>query len=92
MRDFGRWFYYTMVTKSLGCEATWVQTSLVTKAPDALFVQPIGAHDFTIYLFDTHTSFNATLMGSLREKGGQHPILEVYYFHIRLNVCEPFSV
>ena len=22
------------------------------------------------------------LMGSLREKEGQHPILEVYYFHI----------
>ena len=26
---------------------------------------------------------NSPLMGSLREKGGQHPILEVYYFHIR---------
>ena len=25
---------------------------------------------------------NSPLMGSLREKGGQHPILEVYYFHI----------
>ena len=25
---------------------------------------------------------NSSLMGSLREKGGQHPILEVYYFHI----------
>ena len=24
---------------------------------------------------------NSPLMGSLREKGGQHPILEVYYFH-----------
>ena len=24
-----------------------------------------------------------------REKGGQHPILEVYYFHISLYVCEP---
>ena len=23
------------------------------------------------------------LMGSLREKEGQHPVLEVYYFHIR---------
>ena len=22
------------------------------------------------------------LMGSLREKEGQHPVLEVYYFHI----------
>ena len=27
-----------------------------------LFVQPIAVHDFTIYLFDTHTSF----MGSIR--------------------------
>ena len=28
---------------------------------------------------------NSPLMGSLREKGGQHPILEVYYyFHISL--------
>ena len=53
-----------MVTKSLGCEATWVRTSLVTKAPDALFVQPIAAHDFTIYLFDTHTSFYATFKES----------------------------
>ena len=25
-----------------------------------LFVQPIAAHDFTIYLFDTHTSCYAT--------------------------------
>ena len=25
---------------------------------------------------------SSPLMGSLREKGGQHPILEVYYFHI----------
>ena len=25
---------------------------------------------------------NSSLMGSLREKGGQHPILDVYYFHI----------
>ena len=25
---------------------------------------------------------DSPLMGSLREKGGQHPILEVYYFHI----------
>ena len=25
---------------------------------------------------------NSPLMVSLREKGGQHPILEVYYFHI----------
>ena len=25
---------------------------------------------------------NSPLMGSLREKGGQQPILEVYYFHI----------
>ena len=25
---------------------------------------------------------NSPLMGSLREKGGQHPILEAYYFHI----------
>ena len=25
---------------------------------------------------------NSPLMGSLREKGGQHPILEEYYFHI----------
>ena len=25
---------------------------------------------------------NSPLMGSLGEKGGQHPILEVYYFHI----------
>ena len=25
---------------------------------------------------------NSPLMGSLREKGGQHPLLEVYYFHI----------
>ena len=33
---------------------------------------------------------NSPLVGSLREKGGhvQHPILEVYYFHIRLYVCE----
>ena len=32
---------------------------------------------------------NSPLMGSLREKGGQHPILEVYYFHISLFVCGP---
>ena len=32
---------------------------------------------------------NSPLMGSLREKGGQHPILEVYYFHISQCVCEP---
>ena len=32
---------------------------------------------------------NSPLMGSLREKGGQHPILEVYYFHISQYVCEP---
>ena len=25
---------------------------------------------------------NSPLMGSLREKGGQHLIFEVYYFHI----------
>ena len=25
---------------------------------------------------------NSPLMGSLREKVGQHPILEVHYFHI----------
>ena len=25
---------------------------------------------------------NSPLMGLLREKGGQHPILKVYYFHI----------
>ena len=25
---------------------------------------------------------NSPLMGSLREKGGQHPTLEVYYIHI----------
>ena len=25
---------------------------------------------------------NSPLVGSLRDKGGQHPILEVYYFHI----------
>ena len=34
---------------------------------------------------------NSPLMGSLREKRGQHPILEVYCFHIsyriRLNKC-----
>ena len=29
------------------------------------------------------------LMRSLREKGGQHPILEVYYSHISWYVCEP---
>ena len=29
-----------------------------------LFVQPIAAHDFTIYLFDTHTSCYATYEGS----------------------------
>ena len=108
--------------------------------PPCLFVQPIAAQEFTIYLFDTHTSFYATFKeswcvehyslwytaqsygtwsglppiesqliaveehccyqgllgagwgwwqyakfsphGSLRETGGQHPILEVYYFHI----------
>ena len=30
MRDFGRWFYYAMLTKSLGCEGTWVRIRLVT--------------------------------------------------------------
>ena len=29
------------------------------------------------------------LIGSLREKEGQHPVLEVYYFHISWFVCEP---
>ena len=29
--------------------------------PPCLFVQPIAAHDFTIYLFDTHTNFYATI-------------------------------
>ena len=32
--------------------------------PPCLFVQPIAAHDFTIYLFDTHTSFYATFQES----------------------------
>ena len=26
---------------------------------------------------------NSPLMGSLRGKGGQHPIFKVYYFHIK---------
>ena len=30
VRDFGRWFYYAMVMKYFGCEATWVRISLVT--------------------------------------------------------------
>ena len=32
------------------------------------------------------------LMGSLREKEGQHPVLEVYYFHISWYVCEPLGM
>ena len=32
--------------------------------PPCLFVQPIAAHDFTIYLFDTHTSCYATFKES----------------------------
>ena len=31
------------------------------------------------------------LIGSLREKEGQHPVLEVYYFHISCYVCEPLG-
>ena len=37
---------------------------------------------------DYDNTKNSPLMGSLREKGGPHPILEVYYFHISLYVCE----
>ena len=29
--------------------------------------------------------------GSLREKEWQHPVLEVYYFHISRYVCEPLG-
>ena len=31
------------------------------------------------------------LMGSLRKKEWQHPVLEVYYFHISQYVCEPLG-
>ena len=50
--------------------------------------QPIGIEEHGCYQglprigqADGNTQ-NSPLMGSQREKGGQHPILEVYYFHI----------
>ena len=48
------------------CFCLTLSTGIIWKItlPPCLFVQPIAVHDFTIYLFDTHTSFYATFKES----------------------------
>ena len=47
---------------------------------------PIEKHGLSQWLSgagqDDGNMQKSSLMGSLREKEGQHPVLEVYYFHI----------
>ena len=61
------------------CFCLTLRTGIICRItlPPCLFVQPIAAHDFTIYLFDTHTSFYATFEESWCVK-----LVELLLLHI----------
>ena len=54
--------FRTGISDASHCLCLTLPTGIIWKKPlpPYLFVQPIAAHDFTIYLFDTHTSSYVT--------------------------------